>query len=696
VAELARAAGTQREPVTSSRGEPLLDEVGAPPAPGGILLVDDHRENLAALEAVLEPLGEPVISVDSGEAALRVLLHREVAVILLDVRMSGIDGVETARLVRSRPATRHIPIIFLTALASDAEQIELAYATGAVDYVIKPFEPSILRAKVTAFVALSRERAERLRQSRARARAEAAARAVRTLQSLSDAALAHLELEPLANQLLDRACSLFDAAGGALLLGDPADEQLTALAARGFAPPLGVVAVDGPVGELLDRREALRLGPDDPAWPVLAPAGAAVAVAVPLHDDGELAARGLLVLGSDAPDAFDRADIALLGLAGDRITIAVDHAQRFEHQRQLVETLQRSLLPDRLPEHPRLEFAARYRPGESGARIGGDWYDAIALDERRVALMIGDVVGHGIRAAARMGELRNALRAYATEGHGPGAALHRLERMVGATGTPGMVATVLFGVLDLETRAITLSRAGHPPPLVRAVDGTVRVLDSGSTLPLGVIGTAAPTEFTYALADGETLLLYTDGLVERRSEPVDAGIDRLMTALGSGAGTAEASCERVLERLIGERPPGDDVALLAVHVRAPQSGPLELDLPARATSVTTARHQLREWLRREAPELDPLARGDFEVAFCEACTNVVRHAYGPGDAAFRAVARHDGRAIELIVEDRGHWRAPRPRGGGRGLDLIRALCDELTIDRGADGTRVTMRWSRLG
>src|SRR5579872_341525 len=158
--------------------EPFSGRVNSPPGPGTVLLVDDHRENLAALEAVLEPLGEPLIGVESGEQALRVLLHHEVAVILLDMRMAGLDGVETARIIRSRPATRHIPIIFLTAVVSDAEQIELAYATGAVDYVIKPFEPTILRAKVAAFVALSRERAERLRQSRARARAEAAARAV--------------------------------------------------------------------------------------------------------------------------------------------------------------------------------------------------------------------------------------------------------------------------------------------------------------------------------------------------------------------------------------------------------------------------------------------------------------------------------------------------------------------------------------
>jgi serine phosphatase RsbU (regulator of sigma subunit)/DNA-binding response OmpR family regulator/anti-sigma regulatory factor (Ser/Thr protein kinase) len=673
--------------------DPFVGEPSAPPAPGTILLVDDHRENLAALEAVLEPLGEPVIAVESGEQALRVLLRHEVAVILLDMRMAGLDGVETARIIRSRAATRHIPIIFLTAVVSDADQIELAYATGAVDYVIKPFEPAILRAKVAAFVALSRERAERLRQSHARARAEAAARAVRTLQALSDAALAHLELEPLAEELLDRACALFAAGSGALLLADPAGGALRLVATQGPAPPSSECRVDTELAELLSRRRAAVLTPDSQEWPLLAPPEAAELVAAPLREDEGNELRGLLMLASDRPAAFDDADLELLDVAGARIAMAIEHAQRFEHQRELVETLQRSLLPDRLPEHPRLEFAARYQPGESGARIGGDWYDAVTLDDRRVAVMIGDVVGHGIPAAARMAELRNALRAYAAEGHRPGAALQRLDRLVLTTMGTQMVATVLFLVIDLATRSITLSRAGHLPPLVRAADGTVRVLDSGNTLPLGVIGSATPSEFTYALADGDTLLLYTDGLVERRSEPLDAGIDRLMTALGGGPGGAEATCDRVLERLVGERPPGDDVAVLAMHVLAPDAGPLELELPARAESVTLARHRLRDWLRAELPGLDATVASDLEVAFCEACTNVVRHAYGPEDAVFRAAAACHGAIIELTVQDDGCWRTPRGDHGGRGLDLMRALCDDVAIERGPSGTRVSMRRS---
>src|SRR5438270_5647662 len=195
----APAAGADREPAL---GPPAPPPPEAEEQPGGILLVDDQRENLAALRAVLGPLGERLVTAESGEQALRALLREDIAVILLDVRMAGLDGLQTARIIRARPRTRHIPIIFLTAQLSDVEEIALAYATGAVDYVIKPFEPEILRAKVSVFVELSRERGERVRQSRARAEAEAVARTVRTLQILSDAALSHLEMDGLTSELV--------------------------------------------------------------------------------------------------------------------------------------------------------------------------------------------------------------------------------------------------------------------------------------------------------------------------------------------------------------------------------------------------------------------------------------------------------------------------------------------------------------
>jgi serine phosphatase RsbU (regulator of sigma subunit)/CheY-like chemotaxis protein/anti-sigma regulatory factor (Ser/Thr protein kinase) len=664
--------------------------------PGTVLLVDDNRENLAALQAVLEPLGEPLILAESGEQALRALLHTECSVILLDVRMATMDGLQTARIIRSRPATRHIPIIFMTAQSSELDEITQAYASGAVDYVVKPFEPEILRAKVGVFVELHRERVERVRESRGRAEAEAVARAVRTLQILSDAAMTYLDTDELAAALVDRSAELFGADAAVLLLRD---EKVPGLSVRARAGRLRL-DIDGEhvrVGEdvlggiaatlggailqarNLDEEDRAQAGLDGDLRSLLV---------VPLILSGEL--MGMLLLSAEPEDHFDQSDLELLTLAADRMALAVDHAQRYADGRLLVETLQRSLLPERLPLHPRMHVAARYMPAGLAPQVGGDWYDAVLLDEHRTAVMIGDVVGHGIRAAITMSELRNALRAFAVEGHSPEEALRQLDRVVLATRGHGMVATVLFVVIDAAAGTVTLARAGHPPPALRAVDGSVRFLETKRTLPLGVDPDEVPSQETYPINPGETLLLFTDGLVERRGEPITDSFDRLLDALGEAPAEVEALCEHVLLKTGTEQGRDDDVAVLAVQLIDVTAGALDLRLPATAQSVTLARHRLRAWLEENASELDAVARGDLEVAWSEACSNVVRHAYGPVEASFDANASRDGDLLRLTVRDTGQWRTPGGRSGGRGLPLMEVLSDELTIDRQPDSTTVTM------
>jgi serine phosphatase RsbU (regulator of sigma subunit)/CheY-like chemotaxis protein/anti-sigma regulatory factor (Ser/Thr protein kinase) len=681
-----------------------------PPAeehPVGILLVDDHKENLSALRAVLEPLGERLVSAESGEQALRALLREDIAVILLDVRMAGLDGLQTARIIRARPRTRHIPIIFLTAQVSEVEEIALAYASGAVDYVIKPFEPEILRAKVSVFVELSRERGERVRQSQARAEAEAVARTVRTLQILSDAALSHLEMGGLTAELVERAATLFQADSACLLLRDENAPGLGVHAARGALPVPGdgrVMLGDGTFGRLaVERQAALLVGDEVPgltAARAAAEAGddAEEAIAsflvVPLVASDEL--LGLIVLGATAEDRFDTGDLELLRLAADRMAIAIDHVQRFAQGRQLVETLQRSLLPDRLPHHPRLELAARYLPSGLAPQIGGDWYDALELDRDRTAVMIGDVVGHGVRAATTMSELRNALRAFAVEGHSPGSALHQLDRVVHATLGPGMIATVLFLIIDASKGTLSISRAGHPPPALRSATGEIRFLETGGTLPLGIDDRVMADEAEYAVNPGDTLLLFTDGLVERRRESINTGFDRLRDAFTNAPVDVEELCDYILERTVTEQASHDDIAVLAVRVLGPPLGALQLSLPAKATSVPLVRHRLRVWLNENVPELDAVARSDLEVAWSEACTNVIRHAYGPGDATFDVGAAREGTAVSLQVRDTGQWRPPRGQHGGRGIALMRELCDEVRVDRRSEGTTVTMLRSFAG
>ncbi len=671
----------------------MADELGRP---GTILLVDDNRENLAALRAVLEPLGEELVLAESGEQALRALLHTECSVILLDVRMAGMDGLQTARIIRSRPGTRHIPIIFMTAQSSELDEITQAYASGAVDYVVKPFEPEILRAKVGVFVELYRERVERVRESRARAEAEAVTRAVRTLQILSDAAMTYLDIDELAAALVERSAELFDADAAALLL---LDEKVPGLNVRARAGEL-TLAIDGErvrVGEGLLGEIASTLGgailqsrnfdAEDRAQAGLDGQLQSLLV-VPLISAGEL--MGLLLLAAQPEEHFDQGDLELLTLAAERMALAVDHAQRYADGRLLVETLQRSLLPERLPLHSRMQLAARYMPAGLAPQVGGDWYDAVELDDNRTAVMIGDVVGHGIRAAITMSELRNALRAFAVEGHSPEEALRQLDRVVLATRGPGMVATVLFVVIDAAAGTVTLARAGHPPPALRAVDGSVRFLETARTLPLGVDPAEVPSQESYPMSAGETLLLFTDGLVERRGEPITDSFDRLLDALAEAPAEVELLCEHVLRQTATEQGRDDDVAVLAVQLVDASVGTLDLRLPATAQSVTLARHRLRDWLEENAPELDPVSRVDLEVAWSEACSNVVRHAYGPAEASFDATASREGNLLRMTVRDTGQWRSPAGHSGGRGLPLMEVLSDELLIDRQPGSTTVTM------
>jgi anti-sigma regulatory factor (Ser/Thr protein kinase) len=306
--------------------------------------------------------------------------------------------------------------------------------------------------------------------------------------------------------------------------------------------------------------------------------------------------------------------------------------------------------------------------------------------------MMGDVVGHGVRAAATMSELRNALRAFAVEGHGPAAALHQLDRVVRATRGPGMVATVLFLIIDVDRGTLTLSRAGHPPPALRSADGRVRFLESEGRPPIGIDTLSATPETQMPFEPGDTLVLYTDGLVERRDEDLGRGLDRLSDALTQAPGEAEAICDHILNHTVGGEHAGqDDLAMLVVRSLPVDAGGLELTVPARPDSVPLVRHRVRAWLAHVAPGLDADTRSDVELVCSEACSNVVRHAYGPTESMFRVSLSLVDNVLKLRISDQGRWRPPRGRHGGRGLPLMRTLVDELQIDQRPNGTTVTMR-----
>jgi len=239
-------------------------------------------------------------------------------------------------------------------------------------------------------------------------------------------------------------------------------------------------------------------------------------------------------------------------------------ARRYEHEHRLVESLQRSLLLDRMPELPGVSLAARYVAGDDVARVGGDWYDVIPLRDGRVGLAIGDVAGHGIDSAALMSQLRNALRAYALEHRSPAAVVQRLDQLIAQLEPRGM-ATLIYLVYDRAASQLTFAAAGHPYPLLAAPDGGATFLQGGRSLPLGTGLADTRAQSAVAMPEQATLVLYTDGLIERRARPLDEGFKRLAACLRPPT-DPEQLCERILAQLLGDGSPMDDVALLVMRV----------------------------------------------------------------------------------------------------------------------------------
>jgi PAS domain S-box-containing protein len=288
------------------------------------------------------------------------------------------------------------------------------------------------------------------------------------------------------------------------------------------------------------------------------------ALSVPLAARGRTLGAVTVARAAELTDADDE----LVENVVRRAALALDNARLYEQQREVAVTLQRSLLPRRLPDVPGVRLASRYLPGADGTEVGGDFYDGVALPGGRLGLTVGDVMGRGVRAAAVMGQLRAALRGYALENHPPGQVLARVDALVQAL-EDGELVTALYGVLDPATRVVTIASAGHPPPVVVGASGAVRTVELDPGPPLGV-DVRAFGVVDVPLEPGDTLLLFTDGLVEDRAMPVYEGIEKLVAGLAatarSCAGDPDAVCAAALD-VMGRGPThDDDIALLAVSV----------------------------------------------------------------------------------------------------------------------------------
>jgi serine phosphatase RsbU (regulator of sigma subunit)/anti-sigma regulatory factor (Ser/Thr protein kinase) len=407
---------------------------------------------------------------------------------------------------------------------------------------------------------------------------------------------------------------------------------------------------------------------------------------VPLIVEGRV--NGVIEVGTMHEREFTRENESLLQLIADRAALAIEHARLYQREVGIVETLQRSLLPDRLPQVPGLLTAAKYMPGGAGADVGGDWYDAIALDGGRLGLAMGDVVGHGIGAAALMGQLRNALRAYALDGASPGQVVEKLDRMVQSL-EAGRMATLLYMVIEPDLGSITLASAGHLPPLELLPNGEARYLEGGRTLPLGVMPSIEYPEAVFDLQPGSTLVMYTDGLVEERGVSIDVGLDLLKEAVADGPDSPEALCDHIVTRLLANRPATDDIAVLTVRTVPMSAERMHLDLPTNPKSLATLRRTLGRWL--ESLGASRVESNDVQMACHEACSNAMEHAYRFREATIDVDGEFDGQEVRLTVTDHGAWREKRDTDRGRGLDLIRALMDDVEVEPTEQGTTVRIR-----
>ena len=312
----------------------------------------------------------------------------------------------------------------------------------------------------------------------------------------------------------------------------------------------------------------------------------------------------------------------------------------------------------------------------------------IPFSDGRVMLVVGDVAGRGLEAAALMGQLRNAARAFAVDGRSPGELAARLDVLL-QTLEPGRMAT--FGCLDYdpEQGSARFVLAGHPPPLVWQPGGIPAYLQGGRGPPIGAVSAAFyDEEQQRRLEPQSSLLLYTDGLIDQRGVGLDVGLERLQRAVAGGPAEPEAMCEHLLRELRphGESP--DDVALIVLRLVPLPYERVEIELPAEPEALAPLRRVLARWLRQAGADDRELA--ELLVAMSEACTNAIEHANAPRHAAFQVTAEVDGPGVVLQVHDYGAWRAARGANRGHGITLMEALTDSVQIERSGRGTVVRL------
>jgi hypothetical protein len=746
-----------------------------------VLIADDNADMREYLTSLLQTSGYQVSGVTDGQQALEAIHAQAPDLVISDVMMPRLDGLQLLAALRSDPRTAALPVLLLSARAGQEASIE-GFLAGADDYLVKPFAAAELLARVRANVELSRLRSHHARWRTALvdslqegffvcdehgAVIEINAAFTEILGYGSDQLPyepahpwwpdadaepdAHRQVESVFDQLLNESHGAFTApvihrdghrlwvaasfshvddpdTGRRIMVGTLRDITTehyivqSQVALAGLNQQLAQAeslddTLRGAAEELRQTWDARRVlaatfardAPHDAA-PALVCAGEPCdwAELPPRHRqlieslrDSDLLTtvtgeagtagislqhpRGVLVVWVDLSEQrpFTPEDHNLFKVLAGRLSQGLHRVYQLDEQRETALALQHAMLgPATLPGG----FAVRYHPASHPLQVGGDWYDVVDLDDGRVALIVGDCVGHGLAAATVMGQLRSACRALLLDQPSPSAVLAGLDRF--AARLPGARCTTAFcAVLTPDTGELVYSSAGHPPPIMVLADGTALQLDGGHGLPLALRVEWSRPEAHVTMPARATLLLYTDGLVERRGRSIDDGIASATDLIQYGRSQA---LDEVADHLMLRLEPGggysDDVALLLYR----QPAPLAMEFTADVDHLAPSRAALRSWLTQAGVEPDQIQ--DVLTAAGEAVANAIEHGcrdQGEGTVSLCATAVVD--SLQVTVTDSGTWKAPRVVAGvnrGRGITLMRGLMEDLTIHATEAGTTV--------
>ncbi|WP_372339046.1 SpoIIE family protein phosphatase [Actinoplanes sp. RD1] len=508
--------------------------------PASVLVVDDSATKRYLLVSWLSRAGFTVVEAETGGAALAMLADADVDLVVLDVKLPDMSGFEVCERIKTDPDFGALPVIHVSAHAVDVVDRTQGLNRGADAYLVEPIEPDELIATVQAV----------LRYYRARQRAETlAARMVK----LAETTLAINSASTLGGLLQAAAVGAHEIFGGpGVIVAETADgEGLAAVATGGPATvqPWTVADHEPIVGSTV-RKE-----PPE-TWSVIDwPEGEQVAVAsARLRSD-----RTPVYVA--VPESTQSPGFPVLRQLSQAVAAAVEAQRSYDEEHRIAVTLQRSLLQSRLPDVPGLELAVRYEPAGAQTEVGGDFYELTMLDGR-LLVAIGDVAGHSLHAATVMAEVRHAVRAYAVEGHPPGAVLELVNRFM-RTVLAAESATLCLLTLEPDTGKVRLASAGHLPPLLH-VDGTGAHFLAPRGPLLG-INAVRPADLEFTLPPGGTLVLYTDGLIERRDADIDVGLAALAACATEVEPRLDAFCQRLLVTLAGSAEQADDIAVVAVR-----------------------------------------------------------------------------------------------------------------------------------